>query len=62
MATIHFHKTTHATPEQFVEQGKNLKGRLLAAFLGTAGTGALMAAFDDTVRAVDAGYDAAQVC
>jgi hypothetical protein len=43
-------------------EGKNVKGRLLAAFLGTAGTGALMAAFDDTVRAVDARYDAAQVC
>jgi len=62
MATIHFHKTTHATPEQFVERGKNLKGRLLAAFLGTAGTGALSAAFDDTDRAADARYDDALVC
>ena len=43
-------------------EGKNLKGRLLAAFLGTAGAGALMTAFDDTVRAIDARYDAALVC
>jgi len=43
-------------------EGKNVKGRLLAAFLGTAGAGALKAAFDDIVRAVDARYDAAQVC
>jgi hypothetical protein len=43
-------------------EGKNVKGRLLAAFLGTAGSGQLMAAFDDTVRAIDARYDAALVC
>jgi len=43
-------------------EGKNVKGRLLAAFLGTAGTGQLMAAFDDAVRAIDARYDAALAC
>jgi hypothetical protein len=43
-------------------EGKNLKGRLLAGFLGTAGARAVMTAFDDTVRAVDARYDAALVC
>ena len=42
--------------------GKNVKGRLLAGFLGTAGAGALMAAFDDTVRAIDARHDGALVC
>jgi hypothetical protein len=46
-------------------EGKNLKGRLLSAFLGTVGAGSLMKAFDETVVAVDARYDrapAAQVC
>ncbi len=43
-------------------EGKGLKGRLLGGFLGTAGAARLMAAFDDTVRAVDARYDAAPVC
>ena len=43
-------------------EGKNLKGRLLAGFLGGAGARAVMAAFDDTVRAVDARYDDALVC
>jgi hypothetical protein len=46
-------------------QGKNLKGRLLAGFLGTIGAGALMTALENTVRAIDARYDltpAAQVC
>jgi len=43
-------------------EGKGFKGRLLAGFLGTAGAAGLMAAFDDTVRAVDARYDAAPVC
>ena len=43
-------------------EGKGLKGRLLAGFLGTAGAAGLMAAFDDTVRAVDVRYDAAPVC
>jgi hypothetical protein len=46
-------------------EGKNLKGRLLGAFLGTVGAGSLMRAFDETVMAVDARYDrvpAAQIC
>ena len=48
-----------------VREGKNIKGRLLAAFLGTVGTRALMAAFDDTVAAVEArfgGVPGAEVC
>jgi len=43
-------------------EGKSLKGRLLAGVLGTAGARALMTAFDDTVRAIDARYDAGLVC
>jgi hypothetical protein len=46
-------------------EGKNFKGRLLGAFLGTVGAGSLMKAFDKTVMAVDARYDrapAAQIC
>jgi hypothetical protein len=35
-------------------EGKNVKGRLLAAFLGTVGQGALMGAFDDAVTVIDA--------
>jgi hypothetical protein len=35
-------------------EGKNVKGRLLAAFLGTIGQGRLMRAFDDTVSTIDA--------
>jgi len=34
-------------------EGKNVKGRLLAAFLGTVGQGAVMRAFDDTVTTID---------
>jgi hypothetical protein len=48
-----------------VREGKNVKGRLLAAFIGTVGARALMAAFDDTVAAVEARYGAApgaEVC
>jgi len=48
-----------------VREGKNIKGRLLAAFLGTVGTRALMAAFDETVAAVEArfgGVPGAEVC
>jgi hypothetical protein len=48
-----------------LREGKNIKGRLLAAFLGTVGTRALMAAFDDTVAAVEPGFGGvpgAEVC
>jgi hypothetical protein len=48
-----------------VREGKNVKGRVLAAFLGTVGAHALMAAFDDTVAAVEgryAGVPGADVC
>jgi hypothetical protein len=48
-----------------VREGKNVKGRLLAAFLGSVGAHAVMAAFDDTVAAVEARYGAvpgAEVC
>jgi hypothetical protein len=37
-----------------VRQGKNLKGRLLGAVLGTVGKGRLEKAFGDSVRAVEA--------
>jgi hypothetical protein len=46
-------------------EGKNRNGRLRAAFLATIGAGALIAGFENTVRAIDARYDpapAAQVC
>ena len=46
-------------------EGKNLKGRLLAAFVGTVGAGAVMTRFVNTVRAIDARYDlapASQFC
>jgi hypothetical protein len=48
-----------------VREGKNVKGRLLAAFLETFGNWAVMARFDDTVAAVEARYErvpAAEVC
>jgi hypothetical protein len=47
-----------------VREGKNLRGRLLGSFLGTVGSGAVVKAFDHTVKAVDARYDprAADVC
>jgi hypothetical protein len=35
-------------------EGKNVKGRLLAAFLGTVGQAGVMRAFDDTVTTIDA--------
>ena len=37
-----------------VREGKNLKGRLLAFVLGTAGKGKLRKAFEGTVKAVEA--------
>jgi hypothetical protein len=40
-----------------VREGKNLKGKLLASFLGTVGKSALVKAFDKTVKAVDARYE-----
>jgi len=40
-----------------VREGKNVKGRLLGAFLGTAGKGHLVKAFDNTVRAIEARND-----
>jgi hypothetical protein len=48
-----------------VREGKNVKGRLLAAFLETFGDRAVMARFDDTVAAVEARYErvpGAEVC
>jgi hypothetical protein len=45
-------------------EGKNLKGRLLAGFLGSVGAGSLITALENTVSAIDARYNltpAAQV-
>jgi hypothetical protein len=42
-----------------VRDGKNLKGRLLGAVLGTVGRGQLSKAFDTTVKAVEARQPAA---
>ena len=55
--------TVERLPELQGRSGEHaVLDRLLAAFLGTAGAGALMTAFDDTVRAIDVRYDAALVC
>jgi hypothetical protein len=40
-----------------VREGKNVRGKLLGSFLGTLGKGALVKAFDNTVKAVDARYE-----
>jgi hypothetical protein len=37
-----------------VREGKNLKGRLLSALLGTVGTGLLKRRFENTVEAIEA--------
>jgi hypothetical protein len=37
-----------------VRDGKNLKGRVLGAFLGVAGKGVLSKAFDNSVKAIEA--------
>jgi hypothetical protein len=42
-----------------VRDGKNLKGRLLGAVLGTVGKGQLSKAFDTTIKAVEARQPAA---
>src|SRR4051794_35112298 len=42
-----------------VREGKNVKGRRLGSFLGIAGKGSLVKAFDNTVKAVDARYEQA---
>jgi len=42
-----------------VREGKNVRGRLLGAFLGIVGKGSLIKAFDNTVKAIDARYDRA---
>jgi hypothetical protein len=42
-----------------VREGKNVKGKLLGAFIGAVGKGTLVKAFDNTVKAVDARYEAA---
>lgn len=39
---------------QIVREGKNLKGRLLGAFLGIAGKGQLEKTFRNTLRAIEA--------
>jgi hypothetical protein len=44
-----------------VREGKNIKGKLLGAFIGAVGKGTLVKAFDNTVRAVDARYETATV-
>jgi hypothetical protein len=41
-----------------VREGKNVKGKLLGSFLGIVGKGSLVKAFDNTVKAVDARYEA----
>lgn len=42
-----------------VREGKNAKGRLLAAVLGTIGKGVLERAFGESIKAVEAGDDVA---
>jgi hypothetical protein len=39
-----------------IREGKNVKGKLLGAFLGIVGKGSLHKAFDNTIKAVDARY------
>jgi hypothetical protein len=41
-----------------VREGKNLKGRLVAGFLGTIGRGSLRKAFVNSVKAIEARSDA----
>jgi hypothetical protein len=37
-----------------VREGKNVKGKVLGAFIGAVGKGSLAKAFDNTVKAIDA--------
>jgi hypothetical protein len=47
-----------------VREGKNVRGKLLGAFIGAVGKGTLVKAFDNTVKAIDARYaaDMEHVC
>ena len=42
-----------------VREGKNLRGRMVGAFLGTVGKGSLGTGFAQTVKAIEAGESAA---
>jgi hypothetical protein len=42
-----------------VREGKNVKGRILGAFLGTVGKGNLRKAFENSVKAIEARSDGA---
>jgi hypothetical protein len=43
---------------EIVREGKNLRGRMLGAFLGTAGKGSLGKGFTETIKAIEGRVDA----